>query len=402
MNRKIPIPKLNRPWILLGLLVALGALSGCAEDRSDGSAQKGRGGNGSASADGSLGAFAPPKDPGRGGFLVTVSGEDLASVGYDWRPGITAKAPAFVDGWALKFEHVLITVDTLSVNEDPDRNEGDPRQLGAAVASARGPWAIDAAIGGDVIGKSGEKAVAIAAFSEQASGAAFDPESTYAFSYDLVSASADAKWVNLDASGQALYEEAIRKGWSMVLDGTATYNGPEGSSVFAKMPKELHFTLGLTNPSSYVNCRNTDLTEVGGEFPRGIKASAEQSQTVQITIHTDHVFWDTLNVEGAQLHFDPIAALSSNYGSPDAAGQVTNEDLASADVSGFKTRDGDPLPARSLVPDYEAPAGQLRYDTNGTSLKSVNSFLSFLSFSAASGGHLNADGECEIKNNFTP
>jgi hypothetical protein len=54
------------------------------------------------------------------------------------------------------------------------------------------------------------------------------------------------------------------------------------------------------------------------------------------------------------------------------------------------------------VPDYTAPAGQLKFDANGTSFSKANSFAAFLSYSAASGGHLNADGECEVKNNFTP
>lgn len=353
--------------------------------------------------------FVPPADPGKGGFWVTVSGEDLASVGYDFVEGAMAEGdpPAFVDGWAVHFDHVIVTIGNVHVNEDPDKDEGNPQEVGALVASADGPWAVDAAIGGDVVGKSGsadEKTLPIAAFASQDNGDAFDPEARYAFSYDTLAASADAKLTNLDAEGLELYAEAIEKGYSMVFAGTATYQGedPEAGSVFASIPKEVKFTLGFKNPSSYINCQNTDLGAVGDEFPRGIQASATKSTTVQITTHTDHGFWDTLNVEGTPLHFDPIAAQASTYGSPDETGVVTIEDLAEVDVTGFTTKDGEVLPWRSLVSDYEAPAGQMKYDTNGTSFKLVNSFASYLSYSAASGGHLNADGECEVKNNFTP
>jgi hypothetical protein len=213
--------------------------------------------------------FTPPSDPGKGGFLVTVSGEDLANVGYDFSASSLADGdpPAFVDGWALTFEHVIVTVANVHVNADPDKDEGNPQDLGKLVASADGPWAVDATIGGGVIGKSespDERTIPIVAFAKQSDGSAFDPESRYAFSYDLVPASTNARLTNLDAAGKALYAEAKEKGWSMIYAGTATYKGPtpEDGSVFAKIPTTVKFTLGLKNPSSYINCRNTDLTHV--------------------------------------------------------------------------------------------------------------------------------------------
>lgn len=141
---------------------------------------------------------------------------------------------------------------------------------------------------------------------------------------------------------------------------------------------------------------------VGDEFPRGVQANPTKSTVAQITIHTDHGFWDTLNVEGTPLHFDPIAANASTYGMPEEPGVVTIDDLLGVDVTGFTAKNGDALPGRSLVSDYTAPAGQLKYDQNGTGFEKVNSFAAYLGYSAASGGHLNADGECEIKNDFTP
>jgi hypothetical protein len=98
---------------------------------------------------------------------------------------------------------------------------------------------------------------------------------------------------------------------------------------------------------------------------------------VKITVHSDHGFWDTLNVEGTPLHFDPVAANASTYGTPTTPGAVSIEDLADVDVTGFTNKDGDALPWRSLVSDYAAPSGQMKYDPNGTSFKRVKSFASF-------------------------
>ena len=350
----------------------------------------------------------PPADPGKGGILVTVSGEDLAIKGYDFGAGALSEGdpPAFVDGWELRFEHVIVTLANIRLAADPDKDPGSPDTVGDTVAEAKGPFAVDVVIGGPITGKSGEpdeKTVAIAAFKDTRGGA-FDPQKRYAFSYDTVAASENATLVNLTDAGKAIYKEASAKGYSMVLQGTATYKGPapEAGSVFAKIPKKVKFSLGLKNASSYLNCQNTDLNAVGDEFPRGVQVSADKSTVAQITIHTDHVFWDKLNVEGTPLHFDPIAALASTYGNAETEGVVTNTELEAADVTGFKTKAGEPLPARSVVSDYKAPAGQLKFDANGVTFSKANSFASFLSYSAASGGHLNADGECEIKTGFTP
>lgn len=358
--------------------------------------------------DDDTGPFAPPADPGKG-FWVTVSGEDLAVAGYDWTAQSLASGdpPAFVDGWAIDFEHVIVTVGKIRVNADPDKDPANPKDVGALVASAEGPFAVDVTLGGDVTGKSGEpdeRTVPIAAFPTKADGSDFDPTARYAFGYDFVAASASAKIVNLDAEGLALYERAKAEGWSMIYAGTATYKGPapEVDTAFAKLPKQVKFTLGFKNPSSYENCQNTDLQQVGGEFPRGVQSIAGASTTVQITLHTDHTFWNKLNVEGTPLHFDPIAAQASTYGDPESTGEVDSADLVDVDVTGFKTKAGDPLPARSLVPDYAAPGGQLKFDANGTRFSRANSFASYLAYAAASGGHMNANGECEITNHFEP
>jgi len=109
-------------------------------------------------------------------------------------------------------------------------------------------------------------------------------------------------------------------------------------------------------------------------------------------------------IERQDLHFDPIAARASTYGTVGAApGTVTIDDLVNVDVTGFKTRNDEVLPARSLVSDYTAPVGQqLAFDSNGTTFTKPNSFAAYLQYSATSANHLNADGLCKVKNNYKP
>ncbi|MBS2012143.1 MAG: hypothetical protein JST00_04615 [Deltaproteobacteria bacterium] len=345
-----------------------------------------------------------------GGFRVTVSGEDYAATGFDFTPGVSTAygdPPAFVDGWSIRFEHILVTVANVEVHAEPDLDPTNAAKVGASLARDEGAYAVDLVRGGDVAGKSGaprDRAVAITELPGYGpSSTPFDPGARYAFGYETVAASAAAKRVNLDAAGEQLYAEAIAKGWAMVYVGTATYEGPppDPSSVFAKMPSKVSFRLGFANPASYRNCRNTDLPKVGGKYPRGIRPSADGAVTVQITFHTDHVFWNRLDTDGTPLFFDAIAASSPAFGGA-SGGAVTMDDLARVDITDVRSRSGERVPPRSHVADYAAPSGPLVFDAQTTRFARPNAFSSFLSYAAVSTGHMNAFGVCEIERHFVP
>jgi hypothetical protein len=327
-------------------------------------------------------------DPGPRAFWITASGEDLALNGYPFTNGASKSAdPAFVDGWAVDYEHVIVTIGGLSLAENPDKNAGDPKDLGAQVAHDDRAFAVDLHLAGSGNGGS----TPIAAFDKKDDGSAFDGSTRYAFSYSLVAGTADAVVVNLDEEGKQLYQEAIERGFSTLVVGTATYKGPEpaADSAFAKLPKVVHFKLGLAIPARYTNCENPDFPAVGGELTRGVQLKDSASTQVQVTYHTDHMFWDTLNVEGTPLHFDPVAASAND------AGEVTIDDLEKQDFLGFTLPDGTPLPARSVVADYTTNDGQLAFSGGGESF-TKNSYAAFFRYSATAAGHLNADGECAV------
>ncbi|MBI5531071.1 MAG: hypothetical protein HY898_00045 [Deltaproteobacteria bacterium] len=359
-----------------------------------------------AAADGTS-AFLSPlpavADPGPGGFLITTSGEKLALSGYPFTPGASQAAdPALVDGWEIKFDAVIVTLDHITLSESPNTSPTDQSITGKQVAHLEGPFAVDLHKGGPLPGKGGEgeRAVAIGAIASQNDngGSSFDPELPYALGFDSVVASPKAWNVNLDAQGLVDYQDAIANGWSTMLIGTATYKGPEpaADSEFSKLPTTVHFRFGFPIPTSYVNCQNPENGTgfTNEEYGRGVRSKANASTIVQLTVHTDHLFWEKLSHE-QPMHFDQIACAYVGIEAPIA----TLPDMDSLDFSGFYCKDGHPLPPRSLVSDYAPVAGQILYfDPNGVS--GLPKYKDYLMYSVSTQGHLNSDGLCAVRRHY--
>jgi len=281
-----------------------------------------------------LAAFTPPADPGGGGALFAASGEVLALTGYPFPP-VNAGDPVFVDGWDVHFTRLLVTVDNITVSANPDMSTGDQSQTGAAVAEVKGPWAIDLSHGdpGYLPGKGGpgEEAVPIAALKGQnlVSGTpGFATDGTrYAFGFDLIAAtacSADGRQtlnVNIDAAGQADYQEMMQNGCAVFYVGTATFKGGtvagytdcnnDDAGVYQTWPQTVNFRLCFKSPTTYINCQNPD-NDPAKAFPneehqRGIAFKSSQSVIGQVTVHTDHPFWDSV-LHDSPAHFDQFAA----------------------------------------------------------------------------------------------
>lgn len=360
--------------------------------------------------------FLPPCDPGAKGVLFTASGEALAQQGYNFPPASEDEL-AFVDGWEVKFSHAIVTVDHLTLAEDPDRSPTDQSQIGAQVAQLDGPWAIDLVRGGSLEGKSGgaERAAPLAALGGQnlRGGAAFDPTRRYAFGFEGVPATAQAKNVNLDAAGRTVYARMITAGQTYYFAGTATFKGTNCTSTdasydFGRLPKVVNFEFGLTLPARFSNCQNPDTAPAepfaGEEFQRGIAIRSNASVVAQVTFHTDHLFWDAF-VHDAALHFDPLAAQAEpSSGTP----TVRLDRLVGAGIAPVKDREGKPLPWRSCLPSYEPPTeGALSFDTKGVPVdpsgqpaRAIRDHADFLGYMTSTLGHLNADGLCYVTRNY--
>jgi hypothetical protein len=348
----------------------------------------------------------------RPAIQFTASGEALALGGYDF-PG----DPAFVDGWEMKFSKVLVTIDHVRLSADPDTSPTDQSRTGALVAQVDGPWALDLHQGGPLTGKGGsdEQAYPLATLDNQNrnGGQPFDPTARYAFGFDLVPATASATRLQLDG-GDADYAEMIQKGWTVLYVGTATWKGgsgcttPDGTFDFTRLPSPVSFRLGFATPTSYVNCQNPDNDPAAAlgseEHQRGVQVKANQTVVAQVTVHTDHPFWETFTHE-APLHFDQLAALARSDG---GVATVTLADAVGVNYTAF-TSGGRSLPWRACSSSYTPPTSSAQmgfdslavpYDPTGSAATSMRDYADFMTYNQSTQGHLNSDGLCFVERHY--
>jgi hypothetical protein len=377
----------------------------------------------------------PPADPGPASVLFTASGEELAFTGYDFPPTDGMDLVAFVDGWDVKFDRLLVTIDKITLSENPNMAPTDQSKTGPLVAQADGPWAVDLHKKGPLMGAGGgdETAVPITSLDKQnkkAGTPGFDTAAgtTYAFGFDLVPASANAQNVNLDTpEALADYQTMVQNGCTVYYVGTATFKGgtscitstgPAGTA-FDEIPTPVKFRLCFKSPTSYVNCQDglaPDGSGPGGmEKRRGFAFLANGSVRAQVTVHTDHPFWDSTEHD-SPAHFDQFAArLVGVTGS----NLVTLDDVKGVDYTAFTDKAASPLNFRScLAPalfpismGYTPPAGQLAFDASKP--KSIakipatadpttgfRDFYDYATYNQSTQGHLNTDGLCSVQRHY--
>src|SRR5260370_15458080 len=73
-----------------------------------------------------------------GAVQFTASGEVLALGGYAFPPP-SANSAAFVDGWEIKFDELLVTFDKITLSENPDKSPTDQSQTDHALARGTRP-----------------------------------------------------------------------------------------------------------------------------------------------------------------------------------------------------------------------------------------------------------------------
>ncbi|HEY4157532.1 MAG TPA: hypothetical protein VGM29_05520 [Polyangiaceae bacterium] len=366
-----------------------------------------------------------PSDPGAGGILFAVSGEALALGGYAFPP-LNPGDPAFVDGWQLTFSHLLVTIDHLTLSSNPDISAGDQSLTGAVVAGVDGPWALDLSHSDPsyLPGKGGpdEEAVPIASLAAQNrnGNAPFATDGTrYAFGFDTVAATPNALNINLDASALSAYQGMIQSGCIVDYVGTATFRGGtvEGHTdcnddpEYANWPKTVNFELCFKSPTSYRNCQNPDnasATPLGNdEFQRGVAPLAEKSVIAQVTVHTDHPFWDSV-LHDSPAHFDQFAArVSDQTGTP----TVTLEMTRGVDYTAVTDAVGNPLnwrycidPPTDVHGQFNGPMafdpGSVPHAPDNQPAHGLRDYYDFSTYDQSTQGHLNSDGLCYVSRNY--
>jgi hypothetical protein len=380
---------------------------------------------------GDLAPFTPPADPGPGGILFAASGEALALTGYPFPP-VRDGDPAFVDGWEVRFTRLLVTIDRLTLSNNPDLSPGDESQTGGLVAEADGPWAIDVAHADPSYlpgkGGPGEQAVPIAALKKQnrASGNhGFDTGGTrYAFGFDVIEATSETcdgrhtANVNLDAAGLVDYAAMIQEGCAVLYVGTATFKGgtvpgfEDCNAGRESWPHTVDFRLCFKSPTSYLNCQNPD-NDPAGAFPneeheRGIAFKDSQSVVAQVTLHTDHPFWDSV-LHDSPAHFDQFAArvLGQDAGTP----TVTLAMTKGVDYTAYTDALGNQLQWRYCIapPTDVHPqlTGDMAFDpqtvphcTGRNPATGLCDYADFATYNQSTQGHLNSDGLCFVRRNY--
>ena len=377
----------------------------------------------------SLQPFCAPTDPGPGGVLFAASGEVLALTGYDFPP-LQPDSPSFVDGWEVRFTRLLVTVDKIKLAANPDKAPGDQSQTGAVVAEVDGPWAIDLSHRdpGYLPGKGGpgEEAVPIAALSTQnqnGGGSLATDGTRYAFGFDTIPATASAQNVNIDPAGLDDYGEMVREQCVVFYVGTATFKGNKGDptcypDAYKGWPDVVNFRLCFKSPTTYANCQNPD-NDPAQAFPneeheRGIALLTNKSVVGQVTIHTDHPFWDSV-LHDSPAHFDPFAARAVTAGGVTgdggAAPTVTLEMTKGVDYTAYTDALGNALNWRYCIdpPTDVHPAftGFMKFDaqnvphaTGGDPSTGLRDYYDFATYNQSTQGHLNSDGLCYVKRNY--
>lgn len=367
--------------------------------------------------------FCSPKDPGPGNIWFAASGEVLALTGYAFPPASDEDA-VFVDGWDVRFSHLLATIDKLTLSENPDFMKGSQQRTGKLVAQVDGPWAVDLSRSdpGYLTGKggAGEQAVPIAALNSQNQngGAAFATDGTrYAFGFDVIAAGNQAQNVNLDEEALADYQEMVEKGCAVMYVGTATFKGDpkfEGcvTDETKSYPESVTFRLCFRSPTTYLNCQNPDNDPAqpissDEESQRGIAFLESSSVIGQVTLHTDHPFWDSV-LHDSPAHFDQYAARAKSTAE---GALVTLEDTEGVDYTAYTDQAGNAVDWRYCVdPATDVHAkltGAMRFDPRGVPAapgsdpaQGLRDYRDFATYDQSTQGHLNSDGLCYVRRNY--
>ncbi|MCC6215843.1 MAG: hypothetical protein IT376_13345 [Polyangiaceae bacterium] len=269
---------------------------------------------------------------GTGTLEVVVTGEDAAKTGFPFEED--GERIALADDWTIVFSQVLLSIGELEVTG----SGGD-----TAVASTD-RWIVDLHAGDPSLGRYG----GLPARRWEQLGFVIPRAATGARLGDAVSTAAG--------------EQMIAAGATHLLTGTAT----RGST-------SVGFELVLVNPTRSSSCTN------GADGKQGVVIANGGAAEVEITIHLDHLFWDSLGSEEARLRFDAWAGADALG---DADGRVTTDELALQPLSDLKGADG------------TSPLGVV-YDSGSVPLAAQH-LGAFVGASASSMAHLNGDGLCTI------
>lgn len=264
-----------------------------------------------------------------GSLSVEISGEDIATM------GLPVGDIAFADGWSVSVEHVYIVVEAFEISDGTTTFPLDtPSTLIDLHAGDQTVWTFSS--------------VPAQRWSQ--------------VGYRIARPTAATRRLG-DVAPSAL-DEMVAAGVSLRLLGTATH-ATHG---------DIDIDLGLPMAAHMEQC------ESGADSTDGFVIPASGAHETQMTIHLDHLFFDSARSEEPNLRFEAWAAAAG------ADGTVTYADLATQDLADLTGIDGMPLVDEEDMPiAYEPPS-------TGLPMQNLQAYV----FAQALGvGHFEGEGHCD-------
>ncbi len=217
------------------------------------------------------------------------------------------------------------------------------------------------------------------------------------------------------------YQQMVQDQCAVLYVGTATFKGGTvaghtdcNSGAYATWPKTVNFHLCFQSPTTYANCQNPDNHPAaplpGEEEERGIAFLGSQSVIGQVTIHTDHPFWDSV-LHDSPAHFDQFAARV--VGQQDAGvPTVTLEMTRAVDYTAYTDALGNHLDWRYCIDPpidvHDAFTGAMAFDpqsvphaTGNDAATGLRDYYDFATYNQSTQGHLNSDGLCAVERHYS-
>lgn len=267
---------------------------------------------------------------------IRTSGEGAAKTGYPYdRDGVSY---SFVDGWTLVFDRYLVSFGNVTVGTQ-DGGAEEVRTDGRYIADLKAddPVVLELEL---------------------------EPRRWDAFGFSVLPADASSEAVG--TVQQADIDRMIAGGLTYLIEGTAAH--PQRGT--------LRFSWPMVNPARNTNCTN------GLDGTAGVVLRPNATTDAEITFHVDHLFWDTLGTELAQLRFDPLWGANK-----DGDDLVTLDELATQRLANLTDPTGAPLLDENGLP--------LVYNPGSIPLPDKN-LKEFILVSGASQAHLNGLGLCSV------
>jgi hypothetical protein len=276
-----------------------------------------------------LAAGACASEGGTGTLSVRISGEEAAQRGYPVGEG--EDQIAFADGWTLEFHKVIVSLTHFNLATD-DGEEASLDVDSVVVDLHQGTpelWRFEG----------------LAAQRWEEVG------------YRYSKPRADARVVN-DVSGEDL-ELMQDEGYSLLIEATAH-----------SAERDVELRWGFPLAIDVLHCEN------GLDGTDGIVVRDNAVTSSEITIHLDHLFFDSYATEEPALRFDAMAAMTP-AGRPLMLGDLRGQE----NLSDLKSLTGVPL--------------GLAYDPGSAFHPVPKNLEEYVIAAAETTGHWNGEGHCE-------